>query len=221
VSDLEMLTFEALQTKIRDCRAAARNDAVKGGWDRLLGVIDPFLSQGQTTYDPVVGSRWSLTRVKVTGYQGISSTHPLQIDIKQTPGITIIHGANGSGKSSLSDAIETALRGTPPRYSDDAKGGNTPLWERLHCNSGTARGVSEQCRGVAGTVCPGRVGGVWGGAQGPRTHAVDSDGESRGNRAGHGCGTRHPERPTAAVGPWPRPKESVRRPCSGSVRPEA
>jgi hypothetical protein len=52
-------------------------------------------------------------------------------------------GRNGSGKSSLADAIETALHGVPRAPASTGTGGRAPLWEREHCHRDTAEARVE------------------------------------------------------------------------------
>jgi len=133
-AELELLTFEALAERIKAFHANARSDDVRAGWKELIGIAQKLGGSADGTIDPAIGYRWALTKVRLSGYQGIGAGTPLEIDLDPTPGITILHGPNGSGKSSITDAIETALQGAPRVPVATGTGGKTPLWERVHTN---------------------------------------------------------------------------------------
>ena len=83
----------------------------RDGWKKLLDVAIGLAGGTSVEDDPSASGAWYLTRIRVKGYQGIGDGPFLEIELDPTPGITVIHGANGSGKSSIADAIETALQG--------------------------------------------------------------------------------------------------------------
>ena len=133
-AELELLTFEALAGRIEQFHTHARSDNARAGWKELLGIARRLGGSADGTIDPAIGRRWALTKVRLSGYQGIGAGTPLEIDLDPTPGITVLHGPNGSGKSSITDAIETALQGAPRVPVATGTGGKTPLWERVHTN---------------------------------------------------------------------------------------
>ena len=76
-----------------------------------------------------------LTGISVEGFRGIGPEST--IEFEPGPGLTVVVGRNGSGKSSFSDALEVALTGDSYRWKDKAvewKRG----WRNLH-RSDTAR----------------------------------------------------------------------------------
>ncbi|MDA8360207.1 MAG: AAA family ATPase [Actinomycetota bacterium] len=133
-AELELLTFEALAERIEAFQTNARSDDVIAGWKELIGIARRLGGSTDATVDPAIGYRWALTKVRLSGYQGIGAGTSLEIDLDPTPGITVLHGPNGSGKSSITDAIETALQGAPREPVVTGTGGKTPLWERVHTN---------------------------------------------------------------------------------------
>lgn len=94
-----------------DLEAAAR--------DLILGALAEVADEN-------VGSKadWSptyLTNITVSGFRGIGST--AKLDLHPAPGLTVISGRNGSGKSSFAEAIELALTGSSYRWR-----GKQALW---------------------------------------------------------------------------------------------
>ncbi len=70
-----------------------------------------------------------LTAIEVEGFRGIGPTATLAIDAG--PGLTLIVGRNGSGKSSFSEALEMVLLGTNQRWEQRVKGWRDG-WQNLH-----------------------------------------------------------------------------------------
>lgn len=73
--------------------------------------------------------RTFLESVAVTGFRGIGPT--CKLDLRPGPGLTLVVGRNGSGKSSLAEALEFAMTGDSLRWAGkslDWKNG----WRNLH-----------------------------------------------------------------------------------------
>jgi hypothetical protein len=70
-----------------------------------------------------------LTAVEVEGFRGIGPPTTLAID--PGPGLTLIVGRNGSGKSSFSEALEMTLLGTNQRWEQRVKVWRDG-WQNLH-----------------------------------------------------------------------------------------
>ncbi len=70
-----------------------------------------------------------LKRLKVEGFRGIGPE--VTLDLKPTPGLTVIAGRNGSGKSSLAEGLEVALTGTSYRWKKRAAQWQGS-WRNLH-----------------------------------------------------------------------------------------
>jgi energy-coupling factor transporter ATP-binding protein EcfA2 len=138
---LRLLTFEDLVALAEAKRSRATSDASRAGWDRLLEIARALSGGRETAGDLVSGRTWSLLRVTIDGYQGVGA--PLTVDLDPTPGVTVLIGRNGSGKSSIADAIETALHGEPRAPSSTGRGGKAPLWEREHCGRDAAEAHVE------------------------------------------------------------------------------
>ncbi|OYO16409.1 hypothetical protein CGZ94_04295 [Enemella evansiae] len=75
-----------------------------------------------------------LKRLTVEGFRGVGGAVHLTLDA--IPGLTVISGRNGSGKSSLAEALEVALTGKTHRWGDHRL--NTqfdPEWRNLHTDA--------------------------------------------------------------------------------------
>jgi ABC-type Mn2+/Zn2+ transport system ATPase subunit len=70
-----------------------------------------------------------LTAIEVEGFRGIGPTTTLTID--PGPGLTLVVGRNGSGKSSFSEALEMVLLGTNQRWEQRVKVWRDG-WQNLH-----------------------------------------------------------------------------------------
>ena len=79
-----------------------------------------------------VGTDWSptfLSNIKVSGFRGIGST--AKLDLHPAPGLTVVSGRNGSGKSSFAEALELALTGTSYRWRE-RQSLWSESWRNLH-----------------------------------------------------------------------------------------
>ncbi|KUI34727.1 recombinase RecF [Mycobacterium sp. IS-1496] len=77
----------------------------------LVAVVDESDDDAGTDWSPTY-----LTNITVSGFRGIGST--AKLDLHPAPGLTVVSGRNGSGKSSFAEAIELALTGTSYRWRD-------------------------------------------------------------------------------------------------------
>lgn len=103
------------------------------------------------------GTDWSptyLTNITVSGFRGIGST--AKLELHPAPGLTVISGRNGSGKSSFAEAVELALTGTSYRWRDK-QALWSESWRNLHKPSPCALRVEFTQEG-RGTV---KVGVDW------------------------------------------------------------
>lgn len=107
------------------------------------------------TPDPVVAF---LRAVTVAGFRGIGPSSRLEVPPR--PGITVISGRNGSGKSSFAEALELALTGTSYRWK--AKGSTqwAASWRNKH--SPSAKITAEFAMQRAGDARAVTVGAQWG-----------------------------------------------------------
>lgn len=88
----------------------------------LADVVDETDSAAETDWSPTY-----LTDIAVTGFRGIGRT--AKLELHPAPGLTVISGRNGSGKSSFAEAVELALTGTSYRWL-----GKQALWSEAWRN---------------------------------------------------------------------------------------
>ncbi|MFC9018853.1 ATP-binding protein, partial [Streptomyces albidoflavus] len=92
---LRLLSFADLTVDIRQSLSSARLPAKKEAWRNLLNLALELKSKSEMRQDPTAGEPWHLTSVTVVGYQGATNQVIMKVD--PSPGVTIIHGPNGSG----------------------------------------------------------------------------------------------------------------------------
>lgn len=99
--------------------------------------LDAYLADGVEVERPVPAADTPaieangvvLTSVTVEGFRGIGSA--ARLDIAPKPGLTIVTGRNGSGKSSLSEALELVLTGRNYRW-ENRSADWIEQWRNLH-----------------------------------------------------------------------------------------
>jgi energy-coupling factor transporter ATP-binding protein EcfA2 len=120
---------------------ADRLDAVLGDGRAPGDAEDSPAGAGGHSEDPAAGPVW-LTGLRVEGFRGVAPA--LALELVPGPGLVLVTGRNGSGKSSLAEAAELALSGT----SDRAK---TRLWAKglvnLHHDGATSVELSVRLDG--------------------------------------------------------------------------
>ncbi|MCY9787486.1 AAA family ATPase [Nocardiopsis sp. EMB25] len=115
-----------------------------------------------------------LTGIRVQGFRGIG--RPAELTFPPGPGLTVIVGRNGSGKSSFAEAAEAALTGRNPRW-DAMPTGWRDGWRNLHYDERTEATVDLH---IAGDDGPTRVNRRWTGesVRSARGEVVHPDGET-------------------------------------------
>jgi energy-coupling factor transporter ATP-binding protein EcfA2 len=107
VTDLRELTLEQLASSLRtEAEASAPKD--QEAWNALVSLADG-LDRGDGDNYLIKDRRWLLQSLKVEGFRGAKREVTLQIP--STSGVTVLYGQNGSGKSSLAEALRVALEG--------------------------------------------------------------------------------------------------------------
>jgi hypothetical protein len=95
-------------------------------------LLQEALGDGETRERSSVG-RIYLDSVAVTGFRGIGPR--AWLDLSPRPGVNLVVGRNGSGKSSIAEGIETAFTGVNTRWHGlhASRSGN---WRNLHHQGG-------------------------------------------------------------------------------------
>lgn len=91
-----------------------------------------------------------LAAVHVAGFRGIGQDATLPL--KPVPGLTLVTGRNGSGKSSFAEGAEIALTGTSSRWRNRASIVWREGWRNLHAGGPTSVSVDLVTAGAPGTT---------------------------------------------------------------------
>lgn len=89
-----------------------------------------------------------LSSVTVEGFRGIGA--PTELRLTPGPGLTIVIGRNGSGKSSLAEALEVALTGSAHRFQRSAVWRDG--WRNAHHGAAPTIRVDVHLPGTKGTT---------------------------------------------------------------------
>ena len=98
-----------------------------------------------------------LGKVTVTGFRGVGSQ--ARLNLRPKPGVTLVVGRNGSGKSSIAEAIETLFTGTNAHCAGQHPN-RAVRWRNLHRGEQTA---VEAKLAVEGDPSPSTLTRTWAG----------------------------------------------------------
>ncbi|BDB41920.1 MULTISPECIES: ATP-binding protein [Mycobacterium] len=102
------------------------DDAIKNAvLDALATVGDPTNGDVQQRTSPTF-----LTSISVAGFRGIG--RQAKLDLYPAPGLMVVSGRNGSGKSSFAEALELTLTGTSYRWHEKKEKMWAESWRNLH-----------------------------------------------------------------------------------------
>lgn len=116
--------------------------------------LSDYLEQGDAaavadlvTEEPVEAAGAFLKSIRVEGFRGIGA--PVQVGLRAAPGLTIIAGRNGCGKSSIAEALEVALTGSTYRWKNKAVQWRQQ-WRNLHqpTKAGIVVEIAEENKGI-------------------------------------------------------------------------
>ena len=90
-----------------------------------------------------------LRSISVAGFRGVG--HKTTLEVSSGPGLTLVVGRNGSGKSSFAEALELLLTGENKRWADRSKAWSEG-WRNLHVGDPCAIEASLSVEGAGKTT---------------------------------------------------------------------
>ena len=90
-----------------------------------------------------------LRSISVAGFRGVG--HKTTLEVSSGPGLTLVVGRNGSGKSSFAEALELLLTGENKRWADRPKPWSEG-WRNLHVGDPCAIEASLSVEGAGKTT---------------------------------------------------------------------
>ncbi|MCP4870330.1 MAG: AAA family ATPase [Proteobacteria bacterium] len=135
--------------------AACQGDAVlEEALSRLGAAGSTVTAPSPPPASPVPPSAY-LARIEASGFRGIGPT--AAVDLPPGPGLTVIQGRNGSGKSSFAEGLEIVLTGTCRRWADRPRDWQEG-WRSLHV-AGAVRTAATFA--VEGRTAPATLTRTW------------------------------------------------------------
>lgn len=107
MNELTELTLEDLAASLR-AQLSSATGADTEAWEALTKIADD-LNSGDRIDLLTKNRKWLLRQVSVLGFRG--AKHEVDLKIENLKGLTVLFGENGSGKSSLAEAVRVALEG--------------------------------------------------------------------------------------------------------------
>ncbi|MFP5021911.1 hypothetical protein [Pseudonocardia phyllosphaerae] len=145
-SPMTEMTLAQIRELICEGIAKGKESDLQKGRRRLLRVVDDLVAATPENDDATLldDRAWKIAEVNVAGFGGIEKiTGPLKLS--PVPGVTVLRGNNGQGKTSLARGIDVALRGD----HDLATRSPGRLWQTQLLTDGaeTARADLTLCSG--------------------------------------------------------------------------
>lgn len=82
----------------------------------LLSILEGANSKRQAMHETTAAAETAyISQISVAGFRGIGPRS--ELNVGPHPGLTIVYGANGSGKSSFAEALDVLLTGTTGRFA--------------------------------------------------------------------------------------------------------
>ncbi|HEX8508241.1 MAG TPA: ATP-binding protein, partial [Propionibacteriaceae bacterium] len=143
--DLRERVFDLLVGNVDDDAVDLALAALDGDHelDEALGGADVERPDSSTNTLDVEPAGAFLKSLTVEGFRGVGAV--TRIDFHPAPGLTIVTGRNGSGKSSLAEALEFALTSKTHRWHNAQF---TEVWRNLHHGDPCRIGIELAQEGV-------------------------------------------------------------------------
>ncbi|MEJ8279415.1 AAA family ATPase [Pseudonocardia spirodelae] len=135
---------------------------VLAAWSGTQDLADALAGRSTPAADPrapaVPSARPEayLAAVHVEGFRGVADVQTLPL--RPGPGLTLVTGRNGSGKSSFAEGAELALTGTSSRWRNRTSVIWKEGWRNLHATGPTSVSVDLVTAGAPGTT---RISRTW------------------------------------------------------------
>ena len=113
------------------------------------GAAEPASASPETKPD-LAAPELYLQAIVVEGFRGISDLAALRL--QAGPGLTVVAGRNGSGKSSFAEAAELAMTGDNKRWSGDRSAVWREGWRNLHTPGQTRICAKLAAAGQSGVI---------------------------------------------------------------------
>jgi DNA repair exonuclease SbcCD ATPase subunit len=115
------------------------------------GTAEAAAAQTASAAKPdLVAPELYLQAIVVEGFRGISTQAALRL--QPGPGLTVVAGRNGSGKSSFAEAAELAMTGDNKRWSGDRSAVWREGWRNLHASGETRICAELATQGQSGVI---------------------------------------------------------------------
>ncbi|MCE3554510.1 ATP-binding protein [Pseudonocardia sp. RS11V-5] len=136
---LNEVTLAELHDLVSNEIATGNESDQQEGRKRLLQAIEDCAAEaaeGNAAEVLLEARSWRIAEIRVAGIGGIASLDPPALKFAPVPGITVVRGLNGQGKTSLARSIDCALRGD----GDLSIGTTNTLWAAELLTEGAAAG---------------------------------------------------------------------------------
>ncbi|UKF25807.1 MULTISPECIES: AAA family ATPase [Clavibacter] len=121
---LQELTLDELTSSLRAQTDLSEPNDI-GAWNTLVRLAEG-LDRGDGHNYLIKDRRWLLQRLSVEGFRG--AKQEVKLKVANATGVTVLYGQNGSGKSSLAEAVRVALEGRTGATHLGANGTLHELW---------------------------------------------------------------------------------------------
>lgn len=111
---MRLLTLSDVRDKIQQHFCNSKPGTITAeAWAKLDQIVASHVTDSGPHDD--LQRIWRIRRIEISRFRGTSPEpdQPLTLELADCPGITVFHGVNGSGKSTIADALHAALH---PEY---------------------------------------------------------------------------------------------------------